>query len=1007
MPLLHLFPYRDIAAEVADRLTEGGGVEVLVASGGVASAMGRELLRRRPNGIAGLRLEMIETFARRVVNAAGEFPRVAADAERRLAMRMAVRNIDDPMMESRGIAAMIDRSWRDVRDGGSTLPEFESRTRNTRLRNPARTKLLLRAWRDYERLIAQLDAIDPADLLHRAVAVIESGRVPITPQVVAGFYDMTGAQRRVIEALRAIGKLEAVYVPAADGDQYRFAQPFIANFDDAKPPDSETAKPQWSVDQYDTRAIELRETCRSVAALLASGTPASDIGIVARTLEPYDVALLNRFAAAERFILSTGEETPLVAHRLGRAITTLLRLREAGFPRGEVIELLRDGFETKRPVDVDEIDLATRRAGIAGGTSEELNALARNSAIASYLTVVTEVEALTPGATLNGAEAAEFLTAAIAGFRIETELDLLAAEAIDEIAAIFRRTGRWNVRFDAATIVDALQNETLRQPVHDSRLPIIFCSDVMRFRGRSFAHLFAVRMQDDLFPQRRLDDPLLPDHDRRSLGVREIGDGRDEERMLFQLLLDGAKRVHFSFAGGDGFGKTLRPSPLLKSFVIAQQPERRAELLKNFGAAFIHPRVIPTLSEAEGEGPGWGGGAENKELGSCHPPRSLSDARDDTAASRRQLQLLAKSGTKSPFDGYLFAESTDDALRAKLAAALTSVSPTQLEDFGECPQKFFFKHILGVRDIDDPEHELQLNARDKGKLDHGILERLYRELNDDDFDRAAAALPQLDGVIGLRIDTLVDEAFASLGRDIPPFNPTMREIERTATKRILREFVAHDLADLEATGLRPKHFEYRFGKTRRGGVSDHPEPFVLPLGGRSNVVSISDSRPATADSLTLRVDGTIDRIDVGPNGYRIIDYKGGKATRHKYLGAKIDRGVRLQLALYAMAVAQFFGTEAASVSGAIKPLVTSETNARNFAFALAEKEAALRETLDLFVTSILDGIFPAFPNDDDADFNACKYCPVNHSCRTRHDFAEKYLITRFGEPRTLLGGGSD
>ena len=122
--LLRLAHYRDIAAEVADRLIAGGGVEVLVASSGVASAIVTEILRRKPDGVAGLRLETIETFARRVVNAAGEFPRVAGEAERRLAMRTAVGNIADPMMESRGIAAMIDRSWRDVRDGGFTLAEF-------------------------------------------------------------------------------------------------------------------------------------------------------------------------------------------------------------------------------------------------------------------------------------------------------------------------------------------------------------------------------------------------------------------------------------------------------------------------------------------------------------------------------------------------------------------------------------------------------------------------------------------------------------------------------------------------------------------------------------------------------------------------------------------------------------------------------------------------------------------------------------------------------------------
>src|SRR5438309_1579958 len=269
MPLLHLARYRDIAAEVAERLISGVGIEMLVASGGVANAIAVELLRRKPNGFAGLRIETIETFAARVVNAADEFPREANNAERRLAMRMAVRSIDDPVMESRGIAAMIDRSWRDVRDGGLTLAEFESRARTARLRNAARTKLLVRAWREYERLIAEVNAIDPADLLRRAAAIIESGRVAIAPQIVAGFYDMTGAQRRVIEALRTIGKLEAVYVPASEGEPYRFAEPFVASFREQAASPS-TKQTQWDVAQYDTRTIELRETCREAGALLRS-----------------------------------------------------------------------------------------------------------------------------------------------------------------------------------------------------------------------------------------------------------------------------------------------------------------------------------------------------------------------------------------------------------------------------------------------------------------------------------------------------------------------------------------------------------------------------------------------------------------------------------------------------------------------------------------------------------------------------------------------------------------
>ena len=56
----------------------------------------------------------------------------------------------------------------------------------------------------------------------------------------------------------------------------------------------------------------------------------------------------------------------------------------------------------------------------------------------------------------------------------------------------------------------------------------------------------------------------------------------------------------------------------------------------------------------------------------------------------------------------------------------------------------------------------------------------------------------------------------------------------------------------------------------------------------------------------------------------------------------------------------------------------------------------------VFVEAIRRGDFPAFPNEDDNDFNACKYCPVNHSCRTKHDLEEKYAVTRSKEPRTLL-----
>jgi RecB family exonuclease len=779
---------------------------------------------------------------------------------------------------------------------------------------------------------------------------------------VAGFYDMTGAQLALLQSLIDADRVAGLWIPT----EQAFAQAFIETVggrsegraqraerrEDEHPPATPLpsalcALPSDSV-QYDSRIDELRDVCARVVSLIAEGTSASEIGIVARSLEPYDARLLNRFADEHGFRTTLADEIPLSAHRLGRGAMTLLRLRERGFLRGEVLELLRDGLHVKTRIDIDAADAATRRARIAGGTSEELRTMrTRPGVIEDYIEIVAELEAMTSTIDVE-------LTSRLGSlFRIETDLDLAAATKLDEIAAVINRARAWNRGFDAPAVIDAIEQESLswRPSTADRQLPTVWAGDVMRFRGRSFTHLFVVRMQDDIFPQRRTEDPLLPDSDRHLLNLREIGDGREEEQLLFSLLGDSSPNVHFSFATGDGFGKVLRKSRYLRDV------QRNA--------------AGPATSSPPHEDAGAG---------------RLRASRRDAGVPVRPLQLIAKSGTRSVFDGYIGA--LPDALRAKLQA----VSPTMLEDFGECPQKFLLKHLLGVTEFDAPEREVQIHHREKGSIDHRILEGFYSNASAEELAEAAASLPQLPDAMASRLDALIDQQFDAHESEVPPFNRTVRDIERRATKRILREFLVNDLADLDAQELVPRWFEYRFGARPRRGEgarpNDHPDPFVVDAGG-----------------IPVRVEGTIDRIDTNRDltKARIVDYKAGKALRHLNLGEKIDRGVRLQLALYAMAVCEFFGSAPEQISGTIKPIV-AEGKPAKFAFALHEKRDGLVETLEIFARAILDGEFPAFPNDNDAEFNSCKYCPVNHSCRTRHDLDERYAVQQLKDPRTLLAG---
>jgi RecB family exonuclease len=903
---VHILPYREIAATIAERLLEGRGdplgpwaFEVVVPSRGMAEAIAAEVVAREPRGVAGLRIRFPDGLARAIVNDAGQWPRVATDAERRLAMRMAVRAIEHPIMDGRGVASMIERSYRDLRDSGLRVAGLPTRG----LRNPHRTQAILRAFAEYERLIAQCGAIDPADLLSMAERAMRGVR----PQLIAGFYDMTGAQLSFVRALMPF--VESVFVPSA----LPFARPFLESVGGGVPATTRM-DPAGRATEHAQRDDELRAVCAEIASLLARGE--TSVGIAARSLDPYDVRLLNRFAAEHGFRTTTAGETPLAAHRIGRGAITLLRLRDRGFQRGEVLELLRNGLQTRTRISVDRADYETRRARVAGGTHEELAPLRnRSGPLDDYIALVAELEELT------GALEFDRLSTL---FRVESELDLTAAEKLEELAATFRRL-RSN---DASSFIDAIEHESLPCDTPTAGGAVVWLGDVMRFRGRSFEHLFVIRMQDDVFPQRRTEDPLFPDADRRILGMREIGDGREEEELLLALLRESAANVQFSFAGSDGFGKVLRPSRYVRGLPLERRISARREDAGGLQAA--------------------------------------------APAGRRQLQLLAKSGTRSVFDGYI----------APVALA-RALSPTQLEDFGECPQKFLLKHVLGVEDVEHPEREVQINHRDKGTIDHRILERFYRSSSEDELARAAAALPRLPDEIVARLERIIDEQFDEHERLVPPFNRTVRAIERRATKRILCEFVAADLADLAANELVPRHFEYRFGFKHRG-EADHPEPFVVEAGG-----------------VPVRVEGTIDRIDAGGARLRIVDYKSGKALRHKDLPEKIDRGVRLQLALYAMAAAEFFQADAAQVSGTIKPLVSGDK--AKFAFELQEKREGLLETLEIFAGAIAKGVFPAFPMDD--DFNSCKYCPVNHSCRTRHDQEERYAIQQQRDPRTLLRGG--
>jgi ATP-dependent helicase/nuclease subunit B len=178
---------------------------------------------------------------------------------------------------------------------------------------------------------------------------------------------------------------------------------------------------------------------------------------------------------------------------------------------------------------------------------------------------------------------------------------------------------------------------------------------------------------------------------------------------------------------------------------------------------------------------------------------------------------------------------------ARLPAQLSASS---IEALRNCPYQFFSRSLLGLREPD--ELDAELDKRDYGTWLHDVLKRFHEQRSGDDVTDLRAAA----------------EAEAA-GLDTADFLPY-----RAAFERLLPRYVSW-LAQTEAGGQR----------FRAGEVERRCEPFDGPLAA-------------------LALQGRIDRIDDTPAGTLLLDYKTGRA---KDLKDKLKAPLEdTQLAVYAL-----------------------------------------------------------------------------------------------------------
>jgi ATP-dependent helicase/nuclease subunit B len=495
--------------------------------------------------------------------------------------------------------------------------------------------------------------------------------------------------------------------------------------------------------------------------------------------------------------------------------------------------------------------------------------------------------------------------------------------------------------------------------------------------GLSFDVVFVPGLAERLFPQKLLQDPILPDRVRETLGsdLAVQGDRRISERLALRLAVGAAERaVVLSYPRLDiDQGRPRVPSFYALEAMCAAEGHLRgfeelgliASTVRELRLGWPAPaRPIEAIDNAEfdlalldklvDEEPDRTIGTARYLLTSVHSNPHLT--RSLRARGRRwRRRWTVNDGLVDPDERFLRTEThyPADAAKAALlkhALAARPFSATALQKFAECPYRFALYTIMKL----EPREEIQpLEAIDplvRGAIFHAVQFNVLSAL------RERASLP-------VTVDNL-EAALKVAAEELTRVAERQREKLAPAIDRVWDDGIASISADLsewlrrsaeKRDDWQPYRFELSFGLRDRDQADPMScaEPIII------------------AGELKLR--GSIDLVERDParGQLRITDHKTGKVRAAAEF--VVGGGRVLQPLLYSLA-AESLLTEPVD-SGRLYYC----TLAGGFEEREVELNNAARQTLTTVIKIIAraleSGFLPAAP-----DLRECQWCDYRMLC---------------------------
>jgi ATP-dependent helicase/nuclease subunit B len=445
---------------------------------------------------------------------------------------------------------------------------------------------------------------------------------------------------------------------------------------------------------------------------------------------------------------------------------------------------------------------------------------------------------------------------------------------------------------------------------------------------------FVLGLDEASFPGGAVEDPLLPDHERRSLsgqlGERLARPGdRVWELLRFLGSIPGPVTLvanRFDLVDGrERYASSVFAQ--CREDLEIKRPEKYAPSFKSSHAI---TRSDAWLSEREAEG-----------------YRPAVEAGFPSLAAGAEARRQRSSPVLTRYDGYLGAETPELSLTdGKILSA------SRLERLASCPHRYFLQDVLHVRPLDDVDEDDQawLDAREFGSLVHEVLCEFMRTMKERG-ERPAWDRHRDD------LHVLAEESAREVRTRIPPETEMAYQADVQRLKRTTDVFLA---ADSSADYQQALEFEMRFGWD--SDSPRYPNPVTLDLG----------------EGVVIRLRGSIDRVDVTRDGFVVWDYKTGSSA--PFDRSDLFAGEKLQWALYALAYRSM-----------LEGLPTSHRVARSGYFFVSERESGRRmlqrvpaaseigRRLGPLVSMARNGAFFHFQRLDKKS-SPCRFCDFKSIC---------------------------